>query len=259
MISLNNVTVFFGGQSLFDDVSFMINQGDRIGLVGRNGAGKSTMLNMINGDEKPNKGSIAVSRDLGIGYLKQDIDFTDGKTVLEETETVFEKEKVIESEIGLLKIRLHELNDESGDEYLHLINKISELEEQFSILNGYSMQSEISKVLLGLGFLQSDFEKQTDTFSGGWRMRIELAKLLLQKPGLLLLDEPTNHLDIESIIWLEQWLKKFAGAIVLVSHDRIFLNEVTNRTIEITTGKVIDYKAPYSKYMEIRKERQVNQ
>ena len=243
---------------MFDDVSLMINPGDRIGLVGRNGTGKSTLLNMINGDEKPNKGSIAASKNLVIGYLKQDINFTDDKTVLEETEAVFKEVKGIESEIGLLKVQLDELNDESGDKYLHIIDRISELEEKFRILDGFSVQSEIRKVLTGLGFLQSDFGKKTSTFSGGWRMRIELAKLLLQKPDLLLLDEPTNHLDIESIIWLEQWLKSFPGAIVLVSHDRIFLNEITNRTIEITFGKVIDYKASYSKYVEIRKERQLN-
>ena len=259
MISLNKVSVFFGAQTLFDEVSFMINPGDRIGLVGKNGAGKSTLLKLICGEQSESEGSIFTAKDIKIGYLKQELDFNDGLTVLQETETAFSEIKSIETEIEPLKRQLEDRNDNESDDYLQLINQISELEERFVMLDGYSLQSNISKVLLGLGFQQGDFDRPTIEFSGGWRMRIELAKILLQKPDALLLDEPTNHLDIESIMWLEQWLKNCSGAVVLVSHDRTFLDAATNRTIEIATGKIYDYKAAYSKYVQLRQERQLNQ
>ncbi len=259
MITLNNATVYFGGQTLFEKVSFRINSKDRIGLVGRNGTGKTTLLNMINGEEKPNDGRVSVSKGVQIGYLKQDIKIKDRMSVLKETETAFKKAIEVKAELEKLKAQLEDMHHGRGEDSTSIIEKIDALEQQFQILGGYSMQSEISKVLLGLGFQQSDFERPTATFSGGWRMRIELAKLLLKKPDILLLDEPTNHLDIESIIWLEQWLRVYNGAIVLVSHDRDFLNVVTNHTIEIALGNVIDYKAPYSQYVKMREERVKNQ
>jgi len=259
MISLNKVSVFFGGQTLFEDISFMINTGDRIGLVGKNGAGKTTLLKLMANEEKPNSGHVSKSKNLKIGYLKQELEFKDGLTVLEEAESVFTEIKEIENEITQLKTKLDDLANNNDASSFDMTNRINELNEAFLFHDGYSLNSKLSKVLLGLGFLQSDFEKQTNTFSGGWRMRIELAKILLQQPDVLLLDEPTNHLDIESIMWLEQWLKNYSGSVVLVSHDRTFLDAVTNRTIELSLGKIYDYKAPYSKYVQLRMERQVIQ
>ena len=259
MISVNNISVYFGGQELFDQVSFMVNKGDRIGLVGKNGAGKSTLLRILSGEQIPNSGSLATPNQITIGYLKQDLDFTDGRTVQEEAEQAFQKIKWLEQQIEDVNLQMSQRTDFESQAYLDLISSLNELNEQFHFLGGYSIQSDLSQVLLGLGFKTSDFHRLTNEFSGGWRMRLELAKILLQKPDVLLLDEPTNHLDIESIIWLEQWLKKYAGSVVLVSHDRAFLDAVTNRTIELILGKSNDYKASYSKYVELRKERQEKQ
>ena len=259
MISVNNISVYFGGQELFDQVSFMVNKGDRIGLVGKNGAGKSTLLRILSGEQTPNTGSLATPNKITIGYLKQDLDFEDGRTVQEEAEQAFQKIKFLEQKIEDVNLQMSERTDYESQAYLDLISSMNELNEQFHLLGGYSIQTDLSQVLLGLGFQISDFSRSTNEFSGGWRMRLELAKILLQKPDVLLLDEPTNHLDIESIIWLEQWLKNYTGSVLLVSHDRAFLDTVTNRTIELILGKANDYKASYSKYVELRKERQEKQ
>ena len=259
MISTNDISVSFGGQDLFDSVSFMVNHGDRIGLVGRNGAGKSTLLKLLAGEQPPMAGSISTPNEITIGYLKQDIEFEEGRTVKEEAETAFKELKVIEARKNAVTKKMEERTDYESEDYLNLITEFNELEERFGLLGGHSIESDISLVLKGLGFVDSDFNRPTQEFSGGWRMRIELAKILLEKPDVLLLDEPTNHLDIESIIWLESWLSKYPGALLLVSHDRIFLDTVTNRTIEIILGKVNDYKASYSKYLQLRKERQEKQ
>tara|TARA_B100000614_G_scaffold20018_1_gene16149 strand:+ start:452 stop:2320 length:1869 start_codon:yes stop_codon:yes gene_type:complete len=233
----------------------MINKGDRIGLVGKNGAGKSTLLNLLSKKLSPNQGEISKPNSIVIGYLTQDLDFEDGRTVLEEAEMTFENLNIIKKELDFLTNQVNERTDYESKEYLDLINKLHDTEEKFRMQGGYDIQSNISQVLTGLGFSQNDFTRQTTEFSGGWRMRIELAKILLKKPDLLLLDEPTNHLDIESIIWLENWLTKYTGAIVLVSHDRYFLDTVSNRTIEIAFAKINDYKASYSKYLELREGR----
>ena len=259
VISVNNISVYFGSQELFDQVSFMVNKGDKIGLVGKNGAGKSTLLRILSREQVPNEGSLATPNQITIGYLKQDLDFEDGRSVQEEAEQAFQKIKSIEQQIVDVNFQMSNRNDYESQAYLDLISSLNELNEQFHLLGGYSIQSDLSQVLLGLGFQKSDFSRLTNEFSGGWRMRLELAKILLQKPDILLLDEPTNHLDIESIIWLEQWLKNYNGAVVLVSHDRAFLDAVTNRTIELILGKANDYKASYSKYVELRKERQEKQ
>lgn len=259
MIQLSKVTVYFGGQSLFDDITFMVNKGERIGLVGKNGAGKSTLLNVMSGALPPNVGSIQTSKNYEISYLTQDLDFADGKTVIEETQTAFTKVKKLQAELEQARGDLARRTDTESEAYMEQIAEIGEMEEAFIAMDGYNLEAECSRVLQGLGFEIEDFDKQTNTFSGGWRMRIELAKILLQKPDCILLDEPTNHLDIESIIWLEQWLKNYAGSVILVSHDRTFLDAVTNRTIEIVAGQIYDYKAAYSKYVQLREERQTIQ
>lgn len=259
MISVNKLSVYFGGQELFDSISFMINKGDRIGLVGKNGAGKSTLLKVLAGDLKPNEGDISTPNKITIGFLKQDLEFHSGRSVKEEAEQAFVEIKKIEQEIEQVNLELESRTDYESQSYLDLITSLNALEERFRLLDGYSIQSDMTQVLLGLGFQLTDFDRQTTEFSGGWRMRLELAKILLKKPDVLLLDEPTNHLDIESIMWLESWLKSYSGAIVLVSHDRSFLDVVTNRTIDLLLGKANDYKASYSKYVELRKERQEKQ
>ena len=259
MISVNKLSVYFGGQELFDSISFMINKGDRIGLVGKNGAGKSTLLKVLAGDLKPNEGDISTPNKITIGFLKQDLEFHSGRSVKEEAEQAFVEIKKIEEEIEQVNLELESRTDYESQSYLDLITSLNALEERFRLLDGYSIQSDMTQVLLGLGFQLTDFDRQTTEFSGGWRMRLELAKILLKKPDVLLLDEPTNHLDIESIMWLESWLKSYSGAIVLVSHDRSFLDVVTNRTIDLLLGKANDYKASYSKYVELRKERQEKQ
>lgn len=255
MIQLNKITVYFGGQSLFNDITFMVNKGERIGLVGKNGAGKSTLLNVMSGDLAPNAGSISTSKNYEISYLTQDLDFTDGETVIDEAQTAFKKVKKLQWDLKEAQNALAARTDTESDAYIDLIAIIGEMEEAFIAMDGYNLEAECSRVLQGLGFLVEDFDKQTNTFSGGWRMRIELAKILLQKPDCILLDEPTNHLDIESIIWLEAWLKDYPGSVILVSHDRTFLDAVTNRTIEIVSGQIYDYKAAYSKYVQLREER----
>ena len=255
MISVNNLSLYFGGQDVFSNISFMINKGDKIGLVGKNGAGKSTLLNLLSKNLSPNSGSISIPNRLVIGYLTQDLDFEDGRTVLEEAKTAFDYLNEIKDKLKIVNQQLNERTDYESQSYLDLITESHELGERFRMSGGNDIESEISQVLIGLGFTQYDFDRQTSEFSGGWRMRVELAKILLKKPDILLLDEPTNHLDIESIIWLEQWLKKVAGAIVLVSHDRVFLDSISNRTIEVAFSKINDYKAKYSKYLDLRKDR----
>jgi len=255
MISVNNLSLYFGGQDVFSNISFMINKGDKIGLVGKNGAGKSTLLNLLSGNLMPNDGNISASNGLAIGYLTQDLDFEDGRTVIEEAKTAFNYLNEIKKKLKILNNQINERTDYESQSYLDLITESHDLGEQFRMAGGDDIQSEISQILTGLGFTQYDFHRQTHEFSGGWRMRVELAKILLKKPDILLLDEPTNHLDIESIIWLEQWLKKVSGAIVLVSHDRVFLDSISNRTIEVAFSKINDYKAKYSKYLELREDR----
>ena len=259
MISANNISVYFGGQELFDKVSFMVNKGDRIGLVGKNGAGKSTLLRILSGEQSPNEGSISTPNDSTLGYLRQDLDFEEGRTVQQEAELAFKEIKELEEKINAINLEMSERTDYETEGYMQLITDANELNERYVLLGGYTLQSEMSQVLLGLGFQLDDFSRQTNEFSGGWRMRLELAKILLSKPDVLLLDEPTNHLDIESIVWLESWLKNYSGAVVLVSHDRAFLDAVTNRTIDLILGKANDYKASYSKYVELRKDRQEKQ
>ena len=259
MISANNISVYFGGQELFDKVSFMVNKGDRIGLVGKNGAGKSTLLRILSGEQSPNEGSISTPNYSTLGYLRQDLDFEEGRTVQQEAELAFKEIKELEEKINAINLEMSERTDYETEGYMQLITDLNELNERYGLLGGYNIQSEMSQVLLGLGFQLDDFSRQTNEFSGGWRMRLELAKILLSKPDVLLLDEPTNHLDIESIVWLESWLKNYSGAVVLVSHDRAFLDAVTNRTIDLILGKANDYKASYSKYVELRKDRQEKQ
>ena len=259
MISANNISVYFGGQELFDKISFMVNKGDRIGLVGKNGAGKSTLLRILSGEQSPNEGSISTPNDSTLGYLRQDLEFEEGRTVQQEAELAFKEIKELEEKINAINLEMSKRTDYESEGYMQLITDLNELNDRFGILGGYTIQSEMSQVLLGLGFQLDDFSRQTNEFSGGWRMRLELAKILLIKPDVLLLDEPTNHLDIESIVWLESWLKNYSGAVVLVSHDRVFLDAVTNRTIDLILGKANDYKASYSKYIELRKDRQEKQ
>ena len=259
MISVKNLSLYFGGQDVFKGVSLSVNKGDKIGLVGKNGAGKSTLLNLFAQKINPNSGNVASPNNLNIGYLTQDLDFVDGLSVIDEAKKAFKAINMLQNEIDDLNKELENRSDYESEDYMQLINHLHEKQEQFQLKGGHDLQSAISQVLLGLGFLQSDFNRLTNEFSGGWRMRIELAKILLQQPDVLLLDEPTNHLDIESIIWLEKWLAKFGGALVLVSHDRLFLDSVTNRTVEIAFGKLNDYKASYTKYIMLRKDRQEKQ
>jgi len=259
MVSVNNLSLYFGGQDIFKDISFMVNKGDKIGLTGKNGAGKSTLLKVLAKDLTPNKGNVSVPNGLIVGFLRQDLEFEDGRTVLEEAQTAFEFLNDVETRMNEANKQLTERTDYESEAYLDIINEFNELEERFRMAGGHDTAAEISQVLGGLGFSQYDFERQTTEFSGGWRMRIELAKILLMKPDLLLLDEPTNHLDIESIMWLERWLKDYSGAIVLVSHDRLFLDVSTNRTIEVAFSKINDYKASYTKYLTLREDRVLKQ
>ncbi|AND64473.1 glycosyl transferase family 2 [Flavobacterium covae] len=254
MLNIHNLSISFGGTFLFEEVTFRLGAGDRVGLVGKNGAGKSTLLKILSGDFKPDSGDIATEKDVQIGFLRQDIDFVKGRTVLEEAYMAFEDIKRAEFEIDRINQELATRTDYETESYTELIERLSDFQHRYEILGGYSYVGQAEKVLLGLGFKREDFNSQTDTFSGGWRMRIELAKLLLQTNDILLLDEPTNHLDIESIIWLESFLKTFPGVVVIVSHDKMFLDNVTNRTIEISLGKIYDYNKPYTQYLELREE-----
>lgn len=242
------------GTDLFSGITFKLNKGDRIGLIGKNGAGKSTLLKVLSKDIESSGGTMAFDKDIRMGFLRQDIDFVQGRTILEEAYQAFEEIKQIELELEDINHQLTTRTDYESDSYTELIQNLTDKQERYELLGGYNYQGDTEKILQGLGFQREDFDKLTDTFSGGWRMRIELAKLLLQNNDILLLDEPTNHLDIESIIWLENFLKNYAGAIVLVSHDKMFLDNVTNRTIEISLGQIYDYKKPYSQFLELREE-----
>lgn len=254
MLNIHDLSVSFSGTFLFENVTFRLGAGDRIGLVGKNGAGKSTMLKILSRDIAPDSGSIATEKELRIGFLRQDIDFVQGRSVLEEAYQAFEEIKDVEGRLEKINEQLAERTDYESEGYSSLIESLSDLTHRFEIIGGYNYVGETEKILLGLGFKREDFNNLTDTFSGGWRMRIELAKLLLQNNDVLLLDEPTNHLDIESIIWLEGFLKNYPGAVVIVSHDKMFLDNVTNRTIEISLGKIYDYNKPYSEYLVLREE-----
>ena len=259
MVSVDKVSVFFGGFALFSDISFLINPRDRIGLVGKNGAGKTTLLNILCGRNMPSEGAVTMPKECTFGYLPQHMVHQDGKTVYDEAATAFAGLNSIKAKISQLNSELAHRTDYESDEYMELIHRLSDLNDRFSLLDGDSVEGHIERTLTGLGFLSSDMKRPTSQFSGGWRMRIELAKLLLQKPTVLLLDEPTNHLNIHSIQWLQDFLKNYPGAVVLVSHDKALLNNVTNRTIERMLGRVHDYKVPYSQYLELRKERRETQ
>ncbi len=255
MISVQNLGVEFSAKPLFHGVSYVINRQDRIGLAGKNGAGKSTMLKIISGLQQPTEGSVAVPEGVTIGYLPQQMNLADTTTVMEETRKAFDHINRQREELEAIEKRLEDIPAEKWEETTRLLERADHLRERLQMASGANMEGEIEKTLIGLGFERSDLNRPTMQFSGGWRMRIELAKILLQNPDLLLLDEPTNHLDIESIAWLESWLKQKASAVVLVSHDRAFLDNVTTRTIEITCGTIHDYKVPYTQYLELRKER----
>jgi ATP-binding cassette, subfamily F, member 3 len=259
MLNAYNITVSFSGEDLFSNISFRLDTGDRVGLIGKNGAGKSTLLKIISKQQSYTSGSIAYDKDISIGYLKQDIDFKFGKTVLQEAHSAYTVIKKIEKKLEDINTQLAERTDYESDYYQKLLHDLSDLQHQYEIEGGYNYHGEAEKILIGLGFTRADFDKETETLSGGWRMRIELAKLLMQHHDILLLDEPTNHLDIESIIWLEQFLKNFNGAIMLVSHDKMFLDTVTNRTIEISLGKIYDYKKNYSDFLVLRNEIRTHQ
>jgi len=254
MLNVHNLTVSFMGTDLFSGITFKLNKGDRIGLIGKNGAGKSTLLKVLSKDIESSGGTMAFDKDVQIGFLRQDIDFVEGRTILEEAYQAFEEIKRLELELDEINNQLTTRTDYESDSYTQLIQDLTDKQERYELLGGYNYQGDTEKILQGLGFQREDFNEKTDTFSGGWRMRIELAKLLLQNNDILLLDEPTNHLDIESIIWLENFLKSYAGAIVLVSHDKMFLDNVTNRTIEISLGQIYDYKKTYSQFLELRAE-----
>ena len=253
MLNVHNLSVSFMGTDLFSGITFKLNKGDRIGLIGKNGAGKSTLLKVLSKDIE-SSGTMAFDKDIEIGFLRQDIDFVEGRTILEEAYQAFEEIKEIELKLDAINEQLAIRSDYESEAYSQLILDLTDLTERYELLGGYNYQGDTEKILQGLGFQREDFNKLTDTFSGGWRMRIELAKLLLQNNDILLLDEPTNHLDIESIIWLENFLKGYSGAIVLVSHDKMFLDNVTNRTIEISLGQIYDYKKPYSQFLLLRAE-----
>ncbi|MDX1762568.1 MAG: ATP-binding cassette domain-containing protein, partial [Christiangramia sp.] len=254
MLNIHNLSVSFQGEYLFKEVSFRLGAGDRVGLIGKNGAGKSTLLKIISGEQEYDSGQIAKDKELRIGFLKQDLDFEQGRTVIDEAHQAFEEIKMLEGKMAKINEQLATRTDYESESYNQLIQDLSEITHQYEIIGGYNYEGETEKVLQGLGFEREDFDRLTDTFSGGWRMRIELAKLLLQNNDILLLDEPTNHLDIESIIWLESFLNNYSGCVMLVSHDKMFLNNVTNRSIEISLGSIYDYRKPYSEFIEFRKE-----
>lgn len=259
MISLDNLTVSYGGWTLFDNISFLINPKDRIGLVGRNGAGKTTLLRIITGEQQPTSGHVTLNGECTIGYLPQTMRVADTTTLAEETAKAFDEVLRLEAEIASLTREIAERTDYESAGYEQLLHRLNDAQDHYHILGGDTREADIEKTLLGLGFKRTDFGRGTSEFSGGWRMRIELAKLLLRRPSIFLLDEPTNHLDIESIQWLEEYLKNYNGAVLLISHDRAFLDNVTNRTVELSLGKVTDYKVSYSKYVVLRAERRAQQ
>lgn len=259
MVSINQLTVDFGGFRLLDEISFLINPRDRIGLVGKNGAGKSTLLKIVSGQMAATSGVVAMPKELTVGYLPQHMVYSDTQTVRQEAEHAFSGIKKLEVEIHNLSLQINHRSDYDTAEYLKLLDTLNEKTDLFSMLDGHNYQSHIELTLRGLGFKRTDFDRLTSEFSGGWRMRIELAKILLKKPDVFLLDEPTNHLDIESIQWLEDYLKNYPGAIVLISHDKAFLDNITNRTVEISLGKIYDYKVSYTKFVILRQERREQQ
>ncbi|MFC0182925.1 ATP-binding cassette, subfamily F, member 3 [Pseudarcicella hirudinis] len=259
MISVDNVAVEFNGRTLFSEVTFNINDKDRIALMGKNGAGKSTLLKIIAGVDKPTRGKISAPNDAVIAYLPQHLLTEDNTTVFEETAKAFASVLSMKAEIDELNTQLETRTDYESDEYMAIIEKVSEISEKYYSIEEINYDAEVEKTLLGLGFLRSDFTRSTSEFSGGWRMRIELAKILLQNPDLILLDEPTNHMDIESIQWLEDFLVNSAKAVIVISHDRAFVDNITNRTIEVTMGRIYDYKVNYSQYLQLRKERHEQQ
>jgi len=259
MITVNDVSVHFGSTTLFSDISFAINENDKIALMGKNGAGKSTLLKIIAGQSKPSTGNVSAPKDAIVAYLPQHLLTTDGSTVMEETSKAFGEIFSMKAEIDEINEQLTIRTDYESDAYMKLIERVSDLSEKFYAIEEVNYEAEVEKILLGLGFVREDFTRQTTEFSGGWRMRIELAKILLQKPDLILLDEPTNHMDIESIQWLEDFLINSAKAVVVISHDRAFVDNITNRTIEVTMGRIYDYKAKYSHYLELRKDRRIHQ
>ena len=259
MVSVEGLTVEFGGTTLFSDISFQINEKDRIALMGKNGAGKSTMLKILAGVRQPTRGKVTTPKDCVVAYLPQHLMTEDGRTVFEEASQAFAHLKEMEAQIEAMNKELAERTDYESDSYMALIEQVASMSEKFYAIDLTHFEEDVEKALLGLGFEREDFHKQTSEFSGGWRMRIELAKLLLQNPDVLLLDEPTNHLDIESIQWLEQFLMESAKAVVVISHDRKFVDNITTRTIEVTMGRIYDYKVNYSKYLELRQERRAQQ
>jgi ATP-binding cassette subfamily F protein 3 len=254
MLNIHDLHVSFGGEPLFEEITFRLNAGNRVGLIGKNGAGKSTMLKVIAGDIPADQGSLAIEKEVSIGFLRQDIDFEMGRTVLEEAYTAFAKARSIEAQMEDINHALATRTDYESDSYMDLIQSIGDLTHEYEIIGGYQYKGETEKILKGLAFKPEQFDKLTDELSGGWRMRIELAKLLLEKHDILLLDEPTNHLDIDSILWLEQFLQTYPGAVVIVSHDKMFLDNVTNRTIEISLGRIYDYPKPYTQFLALRAE-----
>lgn len=259
MITINDISVQFGGTTLFSDVTFSINENDKIALMGKNGAGKSTLLKIIAGQSKPSTGNISASKEAVIAYLPQHLLTTDTATVFEEASKAFSEVFKMKAEIDEINEQLTIRTDYESDAYMKLIERVSDLSEKYYAIGEVNYEAEVEKILIGLGFVRDDFYRPTSEFSGGWRMRIELAKILLQKPDLILLDEPTNHMDIESIQWLEDFLINAAKAVVVISHDRAFVDNITNRTIEVTMGRIYDYRAKYSHYLELRKERRVHQ
>ena len=259
MITVNDISVQFGGTTLFSDVSFAINENDKIALMGKNGAGKSTLLKIIAGQSKPSTGNISAPKEAVIAYLPQHLLTQDDATVMEEASKAFGEIFNMKNEIDEINEQLTVRTDYESDAYMKLIERVSDLSEKFYAIEEINYEAEVEKILIGLGFVREDFSRPTSEFSGGWRMRIELAKILLRKPDLILLDEPTNHMDIESIQWLEDFLISSAKAVVVISHDRAFVDNITNRTIEVTMGRIYDYKAKYSHYLELRKDRRIHQ
>lgn len=259
MISIDNLAVEFSGETLFSDVSFVVNENDKIALMGKNGAGKSTMMKIIAGEKTPTRGNVRAPKDAVIAYLPQHLLTDDTTTVFEEASKAFKQIFQMRDEMDRLNKELETRTDYESDEYMNIITKVAELGEKYYALEEINYEAEVEKALRGLGFKRSDLHRQTSEFSGGWRMRIELAKLLLQKPDLILLDEPTNHVDIESVIWLEDFLINKAKAVIVISHDKTFIDNITNRTIEVTMGRIYDYKANYSHYLQLRADRRAHQ